>query len=126
MKSKEDCPLCQALINESNKFLYEDDEIVILQTKTMKGHHKRVMLVSKGHSRFMFDENWYVHKFFRAWCQVYFDEEPTFVICESAFSTVKNHWHVIACDWYGTEKEIEQLHYTPHTTYETNIEWSPK
>lgn len=124
MKFDSTCKLCNALKNEKDKYLYEDNDIVILPTKTKKGHHKRIMIISKDHN--MNNDN-LATKFFLIdfvdFCKDYFNEEPTFTLVESTYASIPNHWHRIACDWFGTPKEIKQLHYTPHQSISTNKEW---
>ena len=126
MNFKSNCPLCKALMNEKDKFLYEDEYAVILPTKNMKGHRKRIMVVTKKHN---VNEESSIAKLiiekFIGFCKIYFDEEPTFALCEPTYASIKDHWHRIACDWNGTEKEIEQLHYTPHVAIQTELRWQP-
>jgi len=120
------CKLCNALENEKDKYLYEDEFCVILPTKNMKGHHKRVMIVSKEHdvkdgdslTRFL------IVRFIK-FCEEYFDEEPTFALVEPTYASIPDHWHIIACDWFGTPEEMQQLHYTPHQALPTKVEWKP-
>ena len=110
------CSLCNILGKE--EILYEDDVIFIVSTKFMKGHNKRVMIVSKEHIRNVPMENQQIEKFIE-FCKVYFDEEPTFAYCEPTFATIPEHWHRIATDWVGNE-DIKQLHYTEHMAILTN------
>jgi len=120
-----ECKLCKALKNEKDKYLYEDKDIVFLPTKTMKGHNKRIMIVSKEHIKYpsISDEREWVDSFIK-FCKEYFNEEPTFALCESTYATIPNHWHLIATDWKGNV-DIEQLHYTPHRAIKTNVNWRP-
>ena len=110
-----ECPLCNILDNE--KILFEDDIIFIVSTKYMKGHKKRVMIVSKEHIRNIENEQYQLQKFID-FCKDYFDE-PTFALCEPTFATLPEHWHYVACDWIGNE-DIKQLHYTEHRAILTN------
>jgi len=120
-----ECCLCNAIKNEKDKYLYEDEWCVILPTKNNKGHHKRIMIVAKNHdvkegqslTRFL-------EKIFINFCIEYFDEEPTFALVESTYASIPNHWHKIACDWFGDE-DIKLLHYTPHQAIKTKMEWKP-
>ena len=121
----ESCPLCQALINETDRFIKETSLYVILPTKSLKGHHKRVMIVLKSHLK---DTRHHavVLREFKEFCKEYFDEEPTCAICEPKYATIPDHWHIIACDWLTDDpKEAQQLKYTPHRAIETNKEWRP-
>lgn len=120
------CKLCKALENEKDKYLYEDDYIVILPTKNLKGHNKRIMAVSKEHMvrPSKLEEDIWMAIFIR-FCKNYFDEEPTFALCQSTYASIPDHWHKIACDWKGSE-DIKQLHYTPHVALKTKVRWEPK
>jgi hypothetical protein len=118
------CKLCEAIKNEKPVFTFED--YIILSTKNMKGHHKRVMIVSKEHKKDLPPiEKQHVMNVFILFCQNYFDEEPTFAMCEPTYATIPEHWHIIACDWFATTKELQQLHYTPHLAIKTKKEWKP-
>lgn len=122
----ENCGLCRVLKEERNLYLYEDADVVILPTKTMKGHHKRIMLLTKKHVKDLPKkvEDEFINRFI-VFCKKYFDEEPTFALVESTYASIPEHWHRIACDWFGTEKEIQQLHYTPHQAIATYVRWKP-
>ena len=123
------CNLCEAFKNERDKFLMETSDFFILPTKDMKGHHKRIMIVSKEHLPYGKVRkaqliNWSIR--FTTFCRDYFDEEPTFAICSNDYCSIPDHWHMIACDWFGTPEEIQQLHYTSHTTVKSKVKWEPK
>ena len=119
------CKLCEAVKKEKPIFAFE--EYVILSTKNMKGHHKRIMLVSREHKKSLAPiEERHVMDIFTIFCQHHFDEEPTFALVESTYASIPDHWHKIACDWFGTEEEIKQLHYTPHIAIKTKVGWKPK
>lgn len=125
----ENCKLCEALKNEKDKIIWETNDFIVLPTKDMKGHHKRVMLVTKEH--IPYDKvrkvqliNWSIR--FTAFCREYFDEEPTFAIVGNDYCSIPEHYHVIACDWFGTPEELQQLHYTQHTAVRTKVVWEPK
>jgi len=118
------CKLCEAIKNEKPIFMFED--YIIVSTKNMKGHHKRIMIISKGHQKDLTPiENQHVMSVFTLFCQNYFDEEPTFALVDSTYASIPDHWHRIACDWFGTPEEIKQLHYTPHQAIKTKKEWKP-
>jgi len=119
------CKLCEILEKEKDKFIFEDENVVILPTKNMKGHKQRIMLVAKKHNKYTTKEKEYLN-FFIDFCRNYFKEEPTFALVDSTYASIPGHWHRIACDWYGTEKEIKQLHYTPHEAIRTKVKWNPK
>jgi len=117
-----ECKLCQAIKNELP--LYEDKNFVILHTKNMKGHHKRIMIVYKKHLKRIPDEKACLRKF-KEFCYGYFNEEPTYALVEGTYASIPNHWHKIACDWFGKEDD-KQLKYTPHSALQTKVKWEPK
>lgn len=129
IRMTKDCNLCNALKNEKDKFLYEDDDIVILPTKKMKGHKKRIMVVTKEHiGQFSLsydtkvNEERYTQQFI--WfCREYFDE-PTFCLNEPTYATMPEHWHLVASDWWG--EDLMQICYTPHKAVSTRIKWLPE
>jgi len=43
-----ECPLCNLKLKEEVVF-YEDEFIVILRTRDLKGHQERIMVVWKAH-----------------------------------------------------------------------------
>ena len=123
------CALCKALKKEKDKFVYEDEYVVYLPTKNMKGHHKRLMVSIKDHISYdeinpILEEKIITN--FITFCKGYFDEEPTFALCESTYCTIPKHWHLVACDWFGYPEEVQQLHYTPHESISTFKKWEPK
>lgn len=121
-----ECKLCRILQKEKDNFLFENGTYAILPTKYMKGHHKRVMIVLKSHQRSIPKPiSEMLCRSFVKWCTNYFDEEPTFALVDSTYASLPNHWHRIACDWFGTSAEIKQLHYTPHQAISTKMGWKP-
>jgi len=121
------CKMCGIIRREKEEFLYDDNEIAIVNTKNMKGHHKRIMVITKEHIKEL-DPNTekdYLH-IFTKFCQEYFNEEPTFCLNDPTYATYPEHWHRVACDWITDDpKELRQLHYTPHESIRTKIAWNP-
>lgn len=123
------CNLCDALQKEKDKILFQNHDIFVIPTKDMKGHHKRIMVISKKHLSYNQVPNrkslQWVSELIK-FSMKYFDEEPTYALCESTYCTIPDHWHKIACDWFGTSEEITQLHYTSHIACPTEVKWKPK
>ena len=123
------CPLCRAIREEEDNIVHKNSTVTYIKTKNMKGHHKRIMIVSNDHISYGDMDPWLEKVLldeFVEFCEDYFDEEPTFALVESTYCTIPDHWHKIACDWFGTKKEIEQLHYTPHKSIPTLKKWRPE
>ena len=99
---KEICRMCKILKEELDWVLYEDEWCKIVPTKNMKGHKKRIMIISKDHnvkegsslSRFLIET-------LVRFSKEYFNE-PTFALVDSTYASYPEHWHRIACDWNGT------------------------
>lgn len=117
------CPLCLAYFLEKDKILYDHKDYFIIPAKRMKGHKKRIMLVSKSHTPISLSDE--IKEEFISFCKDYFDEEPTFALVDSTYASIGDHYHLIACDWTGTEEEIQQLHFTPHRSIRTKVDWIP-
>ena len=118
---QKDCPLCTAYYREIDEILYEDEYCFILPTKKMKGHKKRIMVVAKEHvnsSRYQT----IIFNIFKMFCEDYFNDCKTCVICESTYASIPDHCHYVACDWQTSDDdEFKLLMDTPHlcisTTY---------
>lgn len=119
------CRMCKVIRNETP--LAENSECGIYHTKNMKGHHKRVMVITRKHVKTIDDmrELQYLGFLIR-FSRDYFDEEPTFALVEDTYASHPSHWHRIACDWYGTPEEQILLKYTPHVAIHTNKVWDGK
>jgi hypothetical protein len=113
------CRLCDVIKNEDP--LYEDDECIIVNTRFMKGHHKRVMIISKAHYSNLDAPEDLAQRLMQTLIRFgkpYFDEEPTFAICEPTYCSIPEHWHRIASDWIGPD--VYWVNYTPHIAVSTN------
>lgn len=123
MENSINCKLCNAIRNEKSEYLWEDKLCVILPTKDLKGHRKRIMILTKFHQKTLpkIIEKKYIG-IFKNFCKKYFNEEPTYALVESTYASIPNHWHIVACDWFGNE-DLKQLHYTPHVALQTKVKW---
>jgi len=123
------CRLCEIPSDPTENILFENSLYYIVETKKMKGHHKRIMVVTKKHISYEAINPQLVQKImikFISFCKTYFDEQPTFALVESTHATLPDHWHKVACDWFATPEELEQLHFTPHIAISTNVQWKPQ
>ena len=103
------CPLCNLELHKEEIF-YEDAAFIILRTKDLKGHRERMMIVSKEH----------VHSVDYITYDValgvveeigkkIFSYAPKFVIMDSTFATIKEHWHLVATDLDPKSKDFDQI-----------------
>lgn len=113
MKKKK-CPLCDLAEKENaEKVFYEDDEIIIVRTKDLKGHKERIMVVSKGHVR-----NISFELFEHAMMKLIeigkkaFSYYPKFVVMEGTFQRLKKHWHIVASDLDPNTEDYYQILHT--------------
>jgi hypothetical protein len=107
------CPLCNIKRNEEVIF-YENDDIIILETKKKKGHKERIMVVWKDHVVDLPDESWHyaMFKLIEIGKKV-FSYTPKFVIMEGTFATIKHHWHLVATDLDPNSEDFKQILATP-------------
>ena len=112
MKDNE-CPLCN-FSNSGEKIYYQDDKIVIVETKNRKGHQCRIMVVSKDHVSNVSDSLWNyaLYKLIETGKKV-FDYSPKFVIMEATFANIKTHWHLVATDLDPNADDFSQILKTP-------------
>jgi len=103
------CPLCNLDLEKEKKF-YEDRSFIVLRTKTEKGHRERIMIVSKRH------EHTLPQKAFEHALDILtnigkevFNYTPKFVIMDSTFATINDHWHLVATDLNPKSEDFNQI-----------------
>jgi len=103
------CPLCN--LNLENEVVYgEYGPFLVIRTKTMKGHRERIMIVIKQHVHHI------RHVEFEAALEFLveigkkvFSYTPKFVIMDSTFATINEHWHLVATDLDPKSEDFEQI-----------------
>lgn len=123
----EECPLCK--ISKNEFLLYSDNDIYLCSTKENKGHKTRVMCVVKRHTiRPSFSIRMKAYYLLITYMQQTMKDKNWFIV-SNRYASIKNHWHIIACDEKGTPEELQQLHKTPKTLFpikqEGDINLSP-
>ena len=90
------CPLCNLDLEKEKKY-HEDASFVVLRTKTVKGHKERIMIVYKPH------EHRISQKAYERALDILtkigkqaFDYTPKFVIMDTTFATINDHWHLVS------------------------------
>lgn len=111
------CPLCAIPYKGVEKLLFENSEIYLVPTKSMKGHQTRVMICLKRHSKFpTFQERTKAYSVLINYMQKAMKNKKWFIV-EGKYASYPNHWHLIGCDGLGTPKELILLHKTPKVEF---------
>lgn len=103
------CPLCE-LDLEKEKVYYEDRSFIVLKTKTLKGHRERIMIIYKRH-----DHTISYKAYERALSilsetgRKVFSYTPKFVIMDTTFATINEHWHLVASDLDPKSEDFDQI-----------------
>ena len=103
------CPLCE-LDLKNEKIYYEDESFIVLRTKTLKGHRERVMIVYKKH------EHTIPYKAYERALDILskigrkvFSYTPKFVIMDTTFATINDHWHLVVSDLDPKSEDFDQI-----------------
>jgi len=103
------CPLCN--LNLKEEIIYgEYGPFLVLRTKDLKGHRERIMIVHKRH---VHNVEW---KEFEAAIEFLieigkkaFDYAPKFVIMDTTFATITEHWHLVCTDLDPKSDDFQQI-----------------
>ena len=103
------CPFCH-LDLKREKVFHEDKSFIILRTENLKGHRERIMTVFKEH------EHKIPYKSFERALDLLsevgmkaFSYTPKFVIMDSTFATINDHWHLVATDLDPNSQDFDQI-----------------
>lgn len=103
------CPLCE-LDLEREKIFYEDRSFIVLRTADMKGHRERIMIVHKQHRHTI------PYKAYERALDILskigrrvFSYTPKFVIMDSTFATINDHWHLVVTDLDPKSKDFNLI-----------------
>ncbi|MEM2995461.1 MAG: hypothetical protein QXI91_05560 [Candidatus Bathyarchaeia archaeon] len=103
------CPLCELDLNQE-KIFYEDNSFIVLRTKNLKGHKERIMIIYKRH------EHTIPYKAVERALDILskigrkvFSYTPKFVIMDSTFATINDHWHLVASDLNPKSEDFDQI-----------------
>ncbi len=103
------CPLCNLDLEKEKKY-YEDRSFIVLRTKTEKGHRERIMIVLRRHEHTV-PQRAYEHALdtlTKIGRQV-FSYTPKFVIMDTTFATINDHWHLVATDLDPKSEDFNQI-----------------
>jgi hypothetical protein len=103
------CPLC-ALNLKKESVYYDDESFIVLRTKNLKGHRERIMIVYKRH------EHTIPYKAYERALDILsrigsnvFRYTPKFVIMDTTFATINDHWHLVVSDLDPKSEDFGQI-----------------
>lgn len=97
------CPLCT--IPQHETLIYENNSFFLVQTKTLKGHKVRVMVVSKQHKKTLtLLEQVEATKILTDYMTKLMLNQEWFIVGDE-HATFPDHFHLIACDFPLEEEE---------------------
>jgi hypothetical protein len=103
------CPLCNLDLEKEKKY-YEDQSFIVLKTKTAKGHRERIMIIYKRHEHTI-PQNAYERALdvLTEIGKTAFSYTPKFVIMDTTFATINDHWHLVATDLNPKSQDFNQI-----------------
>ena len=106
------CPLC-SLDLKKEKIYYADGDLIVLQTKDLKRHVERIMIVSNEHiHNIQFDNPALFEHALDVLTHIgkqVFKYTPKFVIMDSTFATINEHWHLVATDLSPQSEDFDRI-----------------
>ena len=103
------CPFCE-LDLKKEKIYYEDRVFIVLRTENLKGHRERIMIVYKKHAHTI------SYKAYERALDIVskiggkvFSYTPKFVIMDSTFATINDHWHLVVTDLDPKSEDFDQI-----------------
>lgn len=103
------CPLCNLEL-QKEKIFYQDDSFIVLRTKNLKGHRERIMIIYKRHQHTISYKAY--ERALNIISQIgreVFKYTPKFVILDSTFATINDHWHLVASDLDPKSEDFHQI-----------------
>ncbi len=107
--AKTACPLCSLNLKKEKIYL-DDRSFLVLRTKDLKGHRERIMVVYKPH------EHTLPYKAIERALDLLsdigrkvFSYAPKFVIMDTTFATINDHWHLVGTDLDPKSKDFDQI-----------------
>ena len=103
------CPLCELNLKEEKGY-FEDDSFIVLETKKLKGHKERIMIVYKRHEHELpYKAVERALDILTKFGRKLFSYTPKFVIMDSTFATINDHWHLVASDLDPKSEDFDQI-----------------
>jgi len=89
---------------------YEDNSFLVLRTRNLKGHKERIMIIYKRHEHTI-PPRAYEHALdlLSKMGRTVFAYAPKFVIMDTTFATINDHWHLVASDLDPKSEDFNQI-----------------
>lgn len=112
------CPLCNINLAKE-RIHYNDEEILIADTKEKKGHRKRVMVITKKHGIQHPKQllNKAVQQLITEGKELF---NSDFILLSDKFSSIRYHWHIVASDLDPNSDDYQQIMETPYILIPNN------
>lgn len=104
-----DCVLCVAIDKE--EAIYKDDYVTVLNTKNLKGHKRRIMIVWNKHNDYHYsskNQDYMIRNLENIGKNV-FEYASKFIIMDTTFATIRDHYHLVACAIDPNTEDWEQV-----------------
>ncbi|NIO36419.1 hypothetical protein GTO27_01805 [Candidatus Bathyarchaeota archaeon] len=103
------CPLCELDLAEE-KIYFEDNSFIVLRTRSLKGHKERIMIVWKQHDHTIsYKAQERALDILSRIGRKVFGYTPKFVIMDSTFATINDHWHLVVSDLDPKSEDFDQI-----------------
>ena len=103
------CPFCDLSL-KNEKIYFEDETFLVLQTDDLKGHHERIMIILKQHLHTIPREAY--ERALDVLTEIgrkIFGYTAKFIIMDTTFATINDHWHLVATDLNPESKDFDQI-----------------
>ncbi len=103
------CPLCTLDLEKENIY-YKDGSFIVLRTKNLKGHRERIMIMYRKHEHMILREEFeHALDIVSLIGKKIFSYTPKFVIMDSTFATINDHWHLVVTDLDPKSEDFNQI-----------------
>ena len=103
------CPLCNLSLKKE-KIYYDGSSFIVFRTKDLKGHRERIMIVFKRHEHTIpFKALEHALDMLSEIGRKVFSYTPKFVIMDTTFATINDHWHLVGTDLDPKSKDFDQI-----------------
>jgi hypothetical protein len=107
--AKTTCPLC-TLNLKKEKIYYEDGSFIVIRTMKLKGHKERIMVVLRQHEHTIpFKALERALDLLTDIGRKVFTYTPKFVIMDTTFATINDHWHLVGTDLDPKSEDFDQI-----------------
>lgn len=105
------CPLCKL---EPELVRYRDQLVTVVDTLNKKGHRERIMVVYNRHSKEIPKEHeTHAMDVLEEIGKEVFEYTYKFVILDSTYGSIKDHWHLVASDLDPQTEDWDKMLGTP-------------